>query len=126
MERDLLRRDRDDKCFEGLWVQRRAETRHGPDDHGHRRVVTRPEAEREEIERESQHERDLARRLVAPGLDRDAALDGGDSHLATRHDTVQATFVPDGRMIGAEAAEARRGELEVVRLGDPQNHRPRR
>ena len=35
---------------------------------------------------------------------------------------MQPALVPHGRAVGPEVAEARRRELEVVRLGDPQQH----
>jgi hypothetical protein len=52
----------------------------------------------------------------------DAARCGLDPELATLDDAVHPTFVQDRGSIGAEVAEAGGRELEVVWLGNPEEH----
>ena len=125
-KRDLLRRDRDDECLEGLRIQRRTEPGERGNDRPEDRVVHGPGAERCQIEGETEQPADLFCRRLAPRLDAHASGRSFDPHLVPADDPVESTLVQDRRSVRAEVAKARGREAEVVRLGDPQNHRPRR
>ena len=88
LQRDLLRRDRDDERLECLRVHGRTEPRDRFDHPCESRIAGGPLAERVEVEREAEEKPDFRRGFLAPGLDRDATLRGRDPHLATRDDAM--------------------------------------
>ena len=121
LQRDLLRRDRDDEGLERPRVHGRAESGNEVEDRGERLVPRGPGAERVEVERKPEQETHLRRGVWAPGLDLDTAVRRRDPNLATSDDPVQPALVPHRRAVRPEVSEARRRELEVVGLGDPQD-----
>ncbi len=75
-----------------------------------------------ELERQAEEVTDLRFRLAASWLDTDTAASRGDLHFAPGDDSDQSAVVPDRRPIGTEVAEAGGRELEVVRLGNTEEH----
>src|SRR5262245_52321941 len=121
-EGDLLRGDRDDERLEGRGVKSRPESGVAVDDRPQHRLRVRPDAERFQVERETEQAADLFGDRSGSGLDVDAARHGRDPDLAALDDPVERPGVPDGRTVAAEVAEARRRELEVVRLRNGEEH----
>ncbi len=122
VQRDLLRRDRDHERLEGLRVQvgRKPGT-----DSSTRVRVSSPAAHSRNASRSNGRPRRSPTSAAASSLQGSIATPsshGCDPHLATRDDAMQPSVVPHGRAVRSEIAEARRRELEVVRLGDPQQH----
>ena len=104
----------------GSGDERRAEARERRGDAREHRIAARERREPVEVElgpEQLPHDR-LGLRVER--LDADAARRGLDAHLAAVHDAVQAALVPEVRAVGAEYAVALRGQVEVVRLREPQ------
>ena len=117
---DLLGGDRGDEALEGLYGDRRPQAPELSDEPSQDGIGLSEAVEGFEVELDPEQPANHRLDLRVEGIDVHPALRPFDPHLSSFDHSVQASFVPAIREVGAEGTVASSRELERVRLGQSQ------